>query len=247
MDTYRHIISDFSNPIRIQILNDLHAESITFTELAKKFSISNSEVSRHITRLTEQGFIEKEIGSRRFLLTPFGETIIELYTPLSYIFRKAEYFRNHDLRELPTNLLNKIHYLTDCEFVEGTGHVMIKIEEFFTADLNSDIWTMTNQPFPFGKEGMNVRYIVNPEMVEFGKKIDYKSVNKSTAARLLPSITIACVILDRSKGMIFFSDITSKKPDFNYGFFTKKEGFGLQFIIKVWEYFWAKAEEITSL
>lgn len=244
MDTYRHLISDFSNPIRIQILIDLYTESTTFTELARKYSISNSEISRHINRLTEQGFIEKELGSRRFNLTPFGETTIELYTPLNFIFKQAEYFRNHDLRGLPLKLLNIVNSLADCEFIEGTGHVMIKIEEFFTTDVKSDIWTMTNQPFPFGKEGMNVRYLLNPEMIEFGRRIDYKSINKSTIARLLPSITIACVILDKSKGMLFFSDAATKKPDFNNGFFTKKKGIGLEFIIQVWEYYWSKAEEI---
>jgi hypothetical protein len=45
--------------------------------------------------------------------------------------------------------------------------------------------------------------------------------------------------------MLFFSNTTTNKPDFNFGFFTKKEGFGLQFIIKVWDYFWSKAEKVA--
>ena len=70
MESRNLLISELANYTRIEILNSLHEFPTTFTDLSKKLNISNSEVSRHVTRLTEHGFVQKDTSSRKFELTP---------------------------------------------------------------------------------------------------------------------------------------------------------------------------------
>ena len=61
MDTYRHLISDFSNPIRIQILIDLHTESTTFTELASTIVLLDDREPNQLAIEVEEYGHEVEI------------------------------------------------------------------------------------------------------------------------------------------------------------------------------------------
>jgi DNA-binding MarR family transcriptional regulator len=243
MDLKKHLIIEFANPIRIKILQELGLSPSSFTNLAKMLNISNSEVSRHLNRLTEQRFVQKELGSKKLKLTSFGELMITIFAPIDFIFHHAKFFQEHDLVNLPTSFKRDLDQLTDSELIQGTGNVMLKLQEI-TEALNEEVWVMTDQAFPFGKPGMDTRYIVSPEMAKFRPNVT--DVNRSTIARLLPHISTAMLVADKESGMIFFPD-NQGNPDFSQGFYVKKENkLGLEYILRVWNYFWEQGEVITE-
>jgi predicted transcriptional regulator len=234
---------EFSNPIRIEILQQLSLSPSTFTNLSKMVNISNSEVSRHLHRLTEQGFVQKEVGSKKLQLTPFGELMITVFAPIEFIFHYVEFFREHDLINLPASFIRDLNQLNDSELIQGTGNVMLKIQEI-TEGLQEEVWVMTDQAFPFGKQGMDTRYIVSPEMAKYRPQV--KDFNRSTLARRLPHISVALLIADRETGILFFPD-NHGKPDFSQGFYIKKENKpGIEYILQIWNYFWEKGEEVAE-
>jgi hypothetical protein len=54
------------------------------------------------------------------------------------------------------------------------------------------------------------------------------------------------LVADKESGMIFFPD-NQGNPDFSQGFYVKKENkLGLEYILRVWNYFWEKGEVITE-
>ncbi|MHA2226869.1 MAG: ArsR family transcriptional regulator [Candidatus Hodarchaeales archaeon] len=239
METRNLLISELANSIRVEILNSLHEFPTTFTDLSKKLNISNSEVSRHVTRLTEHGFVQKDISSRKFELTPLGKLITILFDPIDFVFHQAEFFRSHDVTDLPISFIRDLDLLDGCELIHGTGHVMLKLQEIHE-DVKQEIWVMTDQPFPFGKPGLDVRYIVSPKMAKY--KPEVKDINRSTKARVLPKISISSLILDQEVAMIFFPD-RQGNPDYDSGFFAKKDNStGLEYIKRIWNYFWEIGE-----
>ena len=78
MSDYSDLISELSNPIRIKILLLLNENPATLTNIAEKIGdISKSEVSRHLSRLLEHGFIQKEMpAGRNYEISPFGKVVI---------------------------------------------------------------------------------------------------------------------------------------------------------------------------
>ena len=123
---YSNLFSEFSNPVRLEITKILSEKYSTFTELSKKFNLSNSEVSRHISRLVEQGFIQKLANSKSYELTPLGEIILALFKPIEFIFQYLEYFRTHLISDLPVSLIRDIDVLSKSNFIEGTGYNKIR-------------------------------------------------------------------------------------------------------------------------
>ncbi|MHA1975842.1 MAG: ArsR family transcriptional regulator [Candidatus Hodarchaeales archaeon] len=242
MNSKKHLITEFANPIRIEILQQLSLSPISFTDLSKRLNISNSEVSRHLNRLTEQRFVHKELGSKNLKLTSFGELMITVFSPLDFIFHHAEFFQNHDLTNLPSLFKHDLDQLIDAELIQGTGNIMLKIQEL-TEALKEEVWVMTDQAFPFGKQGMDTRYIVPPEMAKYSPNIE--DFNRSTIARVLPHISIALLVADKESGMIFFPD-NHGNPDFSQGFYVKKENeLGIEYIRRLWNYFWEKGKALT--
>ncbi|MHA1991409.1 MAG: ArsR family transcriptional regulator [Candidatus Hodarchaeales archaeon] len=233
---YSNVISEFSNPTRLKLIKIISDKPSTFTELSKNFDLSNSEVSRHLTRLTEYGFIQKRMNSKKYELSPLGETTLLIFQPLDFLFKNLDYFRTHLVTDLPSSFLKEIDVLNEAEFISTVGQVMIKIEEMVNKTEKSEL-VMTEEPFPFGKPGLNVKYIVPFKMMELRNSIE--DVNRSTDARLLPKIPIGMLISDKTMGIIFFPNLKGE-PDFNSGFYLEKESNpnGFSWLIKIWNHFW---------
>ncbi|MFX1256148.1 MAG: hypothetical protein ACFFCZ_31365 [Promethearchaeota archaeon] len=104
-------------------------------------------MSRHLSRLIDQGFVTKQPLSREFELAPLGELAVRLFSPLDFVFRHGEYFRSHRLSELPTSLVWDLDILNESEIISGAGYVMSKLPEIINACEN-ELWVMTDQPFP---------------------------------------------------------------------------------------------------
>ncbi|MFX1256147.1 MAG: hypothetical protein ACFFCZ_31360 [Promethearchaeota archaeon] len=66
---------------------------------------------------------------------------------------------------------------------------------------------------------MDVKYIVPETMIRFKNQI---TENRSTQARILPSISISMLITDIGGSIIFFPDLEGK-PDYNTEFFDSKD------------------------
>ena len=144
------------------------------------------------------------------------------------------------MTDLPIPFLRDLDLLTECELIHGTGKVMLKLQEIIEVT-KQEIWVMTDQPFPFGKPKLDVRYIIPPEMTKF--KPEVKDINRSTMVRVLSKISLSILILDQEVAMIFFPDHKGN-PDYNSGFFTKKDNpTGLEFIKRIWNHFWENGEQ----
>lgn len=244
LKTDKSIVSDFMNPIRITILQLLSKSPSKFSDLAKEMDISNSEVSRHLKRLEQHGFVRKE--SREFILTSFGGLALTLFSPIEFIFKNTKYFHNHSVDDLSLNLIRNINSLIDCELIEGTGNVMLKLQEI-TESATKSTYLMSNQIFPFGKTGLDVKYLITPKVMQMGKETAVLNTNRSTDGRILQNVSIAMIMIDENKGMLFFSG-SDNKPDFSSGFLIKQEDtIGIQYIKDIWEYFWEKAEIIRDI
>jgi DNA-binding transcriptional ArsR family regulator len=229
------LLTEIANPNRIEILQILAKSPNTFTELTKILDISSSEISRHLNRLTDQKIIEKQHPSRYFQLTSLGQLIIQLISPLNFILKHVDYFENHIFTDLPIDLIKNLDALQNCEIVQGTGLVMIKMEETMkSAKKSTDV--MVETPFPWGTANMHVRYIVPSSLSAMRKNVE--KFNATTDGRFLDRVPITMLIIDDGGGLLFFPDLKGK-TDFNTGFLiSQTDSVGCSFLRKIWNHFW---------
>lgn len=237
MASWEDFLQEIANPKRLQILQLLARTPTTFTDLTKQLDISSSETSRHLARLTDNGFIDKRHPSREFEVTPLGEISVQLFAPIQFIFTHGEFFRHHTLEELPPEFYKDLDALQDALLITQIGEVMQKMGQIVKG---AEEWAyfMVDQAFPFGKPGLKAKYIVPPTMA--ARRPEVEEENEATDGRYLETLPVSMVLVDRGSWMIFFPDL-EKKLDFSTGFLIAEgDTIGKIFLQKLWDYFWDK-------
>src|SRR5690242_10557983 len=92
---------------RLAILEAVADDELRYTDLTRRLSASEGEVSRNLARLVRAGLLEKQ-PSGRFRLTALGYTLRVASSPLRTLALHSEYFRSHDLSGVPRALLARL-------------------------------------------------------------------------------------------------------------------------------------------
>ncbi len=215
------------------------------SKITKKIGdISNSEVSRHLSRLSEKFFIQKDpTGGRKYVLTEFGETIIKMLQPLVFLFSHENFFHTHSLKHIPFEFQTKLHALKNATLIEGTGHVMVELKEFM--ELPSEkVCIMVDSPFPFENTTADIDFIVPEAMKKM--KPEYKNIKHTYRFKFIPVTGVCISYNDLGVGYIFFPRVNEDKTDFNFAFRVEdKEGVSL--LKELWDYYWATESEYVLI
>ena len=142
------ISSIFANPNRIRILSLLSDKPYTLTKLTEALgNTSNPVVSRQLARLAEHGLVVKEsVTGREYVLTSFGNSLVELLNPLEFLFKHQLYFQEHALDVLPGYLQRDLVALKSATMITGTGNVIFAIKRLVGCTESSMV-TITDSAF----------------------------------------------------------------------------------------------------
>ena len=243
MSDYSDLISELSNPIRIKILFLLNENPATLTNVSETIGdISKSEVSRHLSRLLKHGFIQKEMPSgRNYEISPFGKVVILNFSPINFLFQHFAYFKTHRIDDLPENLIRKIDVLKDCEFINGVGEVMSKIQDFQKAPVE-ERWIMGAAAFPFKAiSAKKVNYIFIPDILKYEGRTREEHPNSQFRVCTLENIAIALAFNSLGYGLLCFPKTNEDKPDYSEVIIIK-DNEGIEFRKEMWDYFWSKGK-----
>ena len=90
MPSKEESLAEISNPIRLKILKKVADHPQALAEIAKDLPISKPEVSRHLSRLQDSRFLTKDPSTRKFEPSPLGETYLQLFSPIDFVFRHQD-------------------------------------------------------------------------------------------------------------------------------------------------------------
>lgn len=235
---------DICHPTRIQILSIVQESPTSFTNIATRVDLSNSEITRHLNRLFDQGVLEKNAKSRQISLTKFGALILHSLQPLQFYCKYNHIFSDHDILDLPDFLLVSMPLLEYADFIQGTGPVMFKMQEV-TKRAKKKIKMMVNQPFPFGKAGISIDFIVPLDLMQMRDKIEKTSL--IVDARLYQSVRYSICLTDNYEALLFLPK-NGTAPDFETCFYVSSaQNPAYNFIERLWLYFWENGKKITEI
>ena len=242
MSNSETIYSELSNPVRFQILEELLQSEMKLSEISSKFTVSKSEISRHLSRLLEINIVTKNNSNNNYFLTPLGEAYITLSIPVRFVLDNNSFFEKHFI-DLPPKLYRMIDSLSQSKQLYGPGDVLTTIQSVLE-NTDEEVKLILDQKYPLSlrKKIRFGQYVIIPEMVEKG--IEYaKKVYDQVEARVHKIINHNMIISDNKIGIIIFPSF-NHKADITTCFLVS-DTIGLDYLHKIWDFYWNDAEPIN--
>ena len=242
MSKSEEIFNELAYPIRSQILEKLLETPMKLNELASKFTVSKSEISRHLSRLLEVNIITKDNSNHNYLLTPLGEAYISLTIPVKFVLENSKFFESHFI-DLPYNLYRTIDNLSQAKQIYGPGDILTTIQHTLE-NTNEQVQILLDQKYPLSlnKKIKSGKYIIIQDMVEKG--IEYvKRVYDHVEARVYNAINHNMIISDNKIGIINFPGL-NHKADITTCFLVTDE-IGIEYLQNIWNHYWNIANVIN--
>ncbi|MFX1249931.1 MAG: ArsR family transcriptional regulator [Promethearchaeota archaeon] len=232
-------LTDILHPTRVKILELLSENPKVLADIAKDLDLSKPEISRHLARMRELNLVETKDRSHQ--LSNLGEVILNLISPIGFLIENYDFFINHRV-DLPFSFIRDIDSLKHSELMAGTGYIASKMEEI-RKNTTIEAKMMVDQPFP----GSIVQIERAMLIVPFYAKIENLNLDilekscKYYEFRTLPFVNLTLGITDRKHGFLIFPERITGKIDYNYAFYITDD-LGLDFLSRLWDYYWEKAE-----
>lgn len=231
-------ISDILHNTRIKILDLLYNEPKTLGDLSKNINLSKPEISRHLAKLKEQNLISKCDNLNE--ITGLGKIILNIISPLEFIFQNYDFFMNHNINYLPLEFIRNFDALIGSEIIEGTGYILKKMEEISKIP-TKEIKIISGQPFPdMRDEIVNNAYFIVPLVVKSKNiKFSFSEKYNNYEIRTIPIVRFPLGIIDNKYGFLFFPDLNGN-VDYNFALFAENSR-SVEFLNQIWEHFWITA------
>jgi len=121
---------ELSNEDRLAILHKLEEDSMNVTGMARGLGITTQECSRHLSRLSDAGLVERNPGGF-YGLTPYGKSSLRLIPAQRFIAEHKDYFNAHTLERLPLEFLSRIGELQGSNPTENVMVTFGLLESLF--------------------------------------------------------------------------------------------------------------------
>lgn len=141
MEDLCDLLFEFSSTERMRIMHSLLEERLKLSHVSKKLDMTVTEASRHLQRLSDIQFIDKDVEGT-FGPTPYGELANKLLSSLDFISRNRQYFLEHDVSNLPDELISRINELSLGTLNTDVVRVLPYVDSMFQ-EADEYIWVMS--------------------------------------------------------------------------------------------------------
>jgi len=144
IERFHDLMFEVSNEDRVSILRELRKERSTYSDLSRKLDITTQEVSRHLSRLTENGLTTRRTDGL-LELTSYGELVLRQLNAVEFTSKHREYFVSHVLNDLPDKFVSRMGELRECTL---NLDVMVSIHRVqkILQDAEDYVWNL-NLPY----------------------------------------------------------------------------------------------------
>ena len=219
---------------------------MSLTDMSKNLKLSKPEISRHLNILMDQNLILRSDNDRTYVISDLGEVLLKIVSPFNFILEKYDFFKNHSLNFLPIDIIKDIDMLQGAELIDGTGFIFNKMEELGKLPAES-VKIIIDQPFPdFRENNVDHGYFIVPERLKNNNGFEdvFKQKYANYRVQMLQIIHYPIGIINEEYGFLFLPDSTGK-VDYNYCLYTQEQ-LGIEFINKIWSYYWNQSRTLFS-
>ncbi len=257
-ERFHDLMFEVSNEDRVSILRELRKERSTYSDLSRKLDITTQEVSRHLSRLTENGLTTRRTDGL-LELTPYGELVLRQLNAVEFTSKHREYFSSHALNGLPDEFVSRMGELSGCAL---NLDVMVSIHRVqkILREAEEYVWDL-NLPyiasaFPYIKgiydRGVEGRFLHGEELHLPDEMRDAReSVFSDDQVRRIKATGLYMERLVEAGVIIYFSEkelallcFPDSDGRFDYMGFTSTDPDALEWCRDVFLHYWEQGKDI---
>jgi predicted transcriptional regulator len=187
---------------RKHILLELQREDLHLNEVAKRLGMTPTEALRQLQRLTEADLLEK-MPDGKYRLTPYAKLVLDTSSPLDFISKHKEYFKDHDAFLLPTEFRARLGELSGCKLIPTTIDTINEVTGmFWAAQKRIDTVTMGTENIikieeQRSREGIKVRWLMHESLKPKAPSL-LRSWKQLPEIRWTPTVPGHIVVTDKA-------------------------------------------------
>ncbi len=137
------LFANLASMPRLSILCYLNDQDGRNSDISEKIGMSLQALHRHIKSLQAGGLIQKD-STGRLSITNFGYAILTQMPTFQFLWKHKKYFEEHSLVNLPSESIQTIGSLNNCEMLDGTAAIIEKWK-VMTSNANEYLKVVTGQ------------------------------------------------------------------------------------------------------
>ena len=137
---------ELASESRLDILRKLNEKSWKMNDLARKLDLTTTESFRQLQRLKEASLVEKQPDGK-YVITAYGKLVLQLSASLEFVFRHKEYFRAHDVTQIPLQFVSRIGELSQAKLIMGMVESTTKSSTLI-GEAEQFMWAVSSEPVP---------------------------------------------------------------------------------------------------
>jgi predicted transcriptional regulator len=228
---------ELAGNLRLSMLSKFREKSYRLSQLASELNATMQETHRNVVRLVEAGLILKDSDGQH-MLTPYGKVVVELLPSLTFLHNHREYFLEHDISDLPMQLIHRLGSLANCEVVHGVLAIVQRWKNLYLESKSYIKEIMGQVPVDLIEvlstrieSGIKFSYIFGRDSVipkgrsEILHKVGWTEfISKGLVSRRMLETVKIMVILNESDACVLFPNLKGE-PDLNTMFYSNDKEF----------------------
>ena len=235
MESLAELLFALANTDRLQVLSYLREEKeYRLSDIAQRLDSSMQEASKHVARLRDQRFIEKNSSTGCYALTTLGKLVTKLLPSIVFLSENKEYLLTHNISSLPEEFIERIGELQEHQFNAKAGLVLSFTHQILR-EADKFVWLMSDHSLIdndtiFDIERDRNRRITWRIILPIGSKIDWQDLRfyaKNVPTRIeigLSHEIVAGIALNEKVAGVLLPDLRGSL-DFNSGFISSSLSF----------------------
>ena len=143
MEELNDLLDELADENRVTILMHLQEKTMKPMQISEELGLDRQEASKHLSRLSEAGFIVKDTEGS-YHIQPFGEEILTLLHGFEFLSKNRDFFNNHDISGLPLGFRNRIGELKACS-ISGDVSTSLQLVENVVREAGEYLWMISDQ------------------------------------------------------------------------------------------------------
>lgn len=201
-----HFLFEVASDERLRILDSLAQRPRKHAEVARALSMTGSETTRHLSRLTAVGLVSKTANGE-YTTTELAVTFGGGLAFLEFLVAHRGYLLDHRTTVLEPEFVERLGELRQGQFVEGTFRV-VGAQDAALRAVKRRTWVVTEQrseqALPVLQQkallGADVRVIRSRPHLERENQ-EGREVRRGFPVRTLPIVDVFLAVLDDQAGL----------------------------------------------
>jgi predicted transcriptional regulator len=144
LESLAELLFVLSSTDRLQVLSYLREEKgYRLSDIAQRLNSSMQEASKHVTRLRDQNFVEKNPSNGYYTLTSLGKLVTKLLPSIEFLSQNKEYLLTHNISSLPEEFIERIGELQEHQYNAKVGQVLSFTQQVIR-EADKFVWLMSD-------------------------------------------------------------------------------------------------------